>query len=76
MAQRQIDLKNLEKGFAWPLGDNVTIHLFSSNEQTIFIKLRREDSKKGCVFSLSVDQWRALMSIKDQVDKWINSVNN
>ena len=76
MAQKQIYLKTLEKGMTLSLGDNVSLHLFMSEDGEVYIKLRREDARKGRVFILSVDQWEEMNKIRDTVNNWLLCVKS
>ena len=75
MTQRQVELKNLETGMSFSLGDNVSLHLYLCMEkEKIYIKFRREDARKGRVFVLDIDQWGELEGIRGLVNNWLASV--
>ena len=75
MAQKQIQINKMKEGMTVFLGDNTSLHLFVSKEETIFIKLRKEDSSKGRVFTISVDQWEKLYQNRNTINDWLNNVN-
>jgi hypothetical protein len=76
MAQKQIQINKMKEGMTVFLGDNTSLHLFVSKEETIFIKLRKEDSSKGRVFNISIDQWEKLDQNREAINEWLNTVNN
>ena len=77
MAQKQIDIRKLEAGMTLSLGGNTSMHLFfTSANNKILIKLRREDASKGRVFTLSVDQWEKLELVRETVNEWIKTVQS
>ena len=76
MAQKQIQLKQLERGRTFCLGDNTSLHLFVSDDKEIFIKLRKEDVSKGRVFTLNINQWLKLQALTSCIKDWIESILN